>query len=246
LLDLLNVRYVLSHHALADEHLRLRYSDDLQIYENETALPRAFVAPHFKVVPQPQAALAELRSPGFRPDQVVVLEQDPGVPAATAPIHADVRVASYAAQRVVIQAELSAAGVLVLADAFYPGWVARVDGVRRDILVADYVLRAVALPAGRHTVEFVFRPWSFYRGLILSAAALIVLIVAAALCRRIDSLPRLQRREDGHRRREAVQDPLHDSVASVPPGDYQDEGARSSVKQEHVRGIAAETPRQMM
>ena len=190
LLDLLNVRYVLSHHALADEHLRLRYSDDLQIYENETALPRAFVAPHFKVVPQPQAALAELRSRAFRPDQVVVLERDPGVPAATAPIHADVQVASYAAQRVVIQAELSAAGVLVLADAFYPGWVARVDGVRREVLVADYVLRAVALPAGRHTVEFVFRPWSFYLGLTLSAAALIVLIVAAALGRRIDSLPR--------------------------------------------------------
>jgi hypothetical protein len=218
LLDLLNVRYVLSDHALAAEHLHLRYDDEIRVYENETALPRAFVAPRFRVVAQPKAALAALRGPAFRPDQEVVLEQDPGVPAATALIQADVQVTSYAAQRVVIRADLSAAGVLVLADAFYPGWVARVDGVRRDVLVADYVLRAVALPAGRHTVEFIFRPWSFYLGLTLSGAALIVLVVAAALGRRIDSLPRFQGPEDGRRRREAVRDSRHNSAASVRPG----------------------------
>jgi uncharacterized membrane protein YfhO len=67
----------------------------------------------------------------------------------------------------------------VLADSYYPGWEARVDGRTRPLLVADYVLRAVALERGEHEVEFVFRPRSFRWGAVLSSLALLGLGTAA-------------------------------------------------------------------
>ncbi len=51
-------------------------------------------------------------------------------------------------------------GWLVLADLWYPGWTATVDGVREPVLRADGLVRAIALPPGDHSVIFAYRePW---------------------------------------------------------------------------------------
>ncbi|WP_395666434.1 YfhO family protein [Methylocella sp.] len=52
------------------------------------------------------------------------------------------------------------AGVVVLHDIYYPGWEARVDGEPRPILKTNILFRGVEVPAGRHKVEFAFRPFS--------------------------------------------------------------------------------------
>jgi uncharacterized membrane protein YfhO len=52
------------------------------------------------------------------------------------------------------------AGVVVLNDVYYPGWIAEVDGKRKEILRADTLFRAVEVPAGRHQVVFRFAPLS--------------------------------------------------------------------------------------
>lgn len=60
-------------------------------------------------------------------------------------------------------------GYLVLADSWYPGWQATIDGQRTEILQADYLFRAVFVPQGSHVVKFNYQPLSFYGGLALSA-----------------------------------------------------------------------------
>ena len=67
----------------------------------------------------------------------------------------------------------------MLSDPYYPGWRAFVDGVETPILRADYLFRAIALPPGSHEVRFVFVPWSLQRGMLLSAAG--VLIASSAI-----------------------------------------------------------------
>ena len=58
--------------------------------------------------------------------------------------------------------------MLFLADLAYPGWKAYVDGQETPIYRANYLFRSVFVPAGRHTVEFAYRPRSSRLGLLLT------------------------------------------------------------------------------
>jgi uncharacterized membrane protein YfhO len=66
--------------------------------------------------------------------------------------------------------------MLIVADAYYPGWRAMIDGTPTNIYVADYALRAIELPQGDHHVEMVFDPLSYKIGLSISSAAWLALI----------------------------------------------------------------------
>jgi len=84
------------------------------------------------------------------------------------------RLAEDRPERVVAEVTATYAGLLVLTDLDYPGWIAEEDGRRLPILRADGFFRAVALPAGTHRVVFRYRPLSFYAGLALTALAALV------------------------------------------------------------------------
>lgn len=73
-----------------------------------------------------------------------------------------------------LQAELSEPGVVVLVDTYDPGWKATVDGRPARVLRANVAFRGVVVPAGRHVVEYVYRPWTVIWGLGASAAAVLV------------------------------------------------------------------------
>jgi hypothetical protein len=67
-----------------------------------------------------------------------------------------------------------AGGVLVLSDQYYPGWQATVDGQSVPITRAFTALRAVCVPAGAHTVQFIYRPLSLIIGVILTVVGWLV------------------------------------------------------------------------
>jgi hypothetical protein len=77
---------------------------------------------------------------------------------------------------VVIDVDLACPGLVVVGDAFYPGWRARVDGRRTPVQEVTAV-RAVRAEAGRHRIEFLYRPASVYWGYSLAAVALIAIVV---------------------------------------------------------------------
>ncbi|HEX5066844.1 MAG TPA: YfhO family protein, partial [Myxococcota bacterium] len=72
---------------------------------------------------------------------------------------------------------------IVLADAWFPGWEARVDGVQAPLLRANLAFRAVAVPAGEHEIELRYRPRSLARGTALAALALAALAALAVASR---------------------------------------------------------------
>jgi hypothetical protein len=84
-------------------------------------------------------------------------------------------------QRVEVDAELKTPGLVVVSDLFYPGWVAHVtsaDGQSRPvpILRTNRIMRGVEVPAGKHKIEFVFRPVLFYAGATISALGWLALV----------------------------------------------------------------------
>jgi uncharacterized membrane protein YfhO len=68
-------------------------------------------------------------------------------------------------------------GWLLLADTWYPGWVAAANGEELPLFPAYGTMRAVLLTPGQYTVIFSYRPITFYAGLTLSLAALVASIV---------------------------------------------------------------------
>lgn len=75
-------------------------------------------------------------------------------------------------------------GVLVVADADYPGWRATVNGSAAPIFRVNGMFRGVSVPAGAVEVEMEFAPASFAFGAAVSALALVVLIALGAVAAR--------------------------------------------------------------
>ncbi len=69
----------------------------------------------------------------------------------------------------------------VFSEIYYAdGWKAYVDGVETPHFRANYILRAMVLPAGNHTVEFKFHPAGYYTGNKVSLAGSLLLLLAVA------------------------------------------------------------------
>jgi hypothetical protein len=86
--------------------------------------------------------------------------------------------------RLRIEAASPGDGVLVVNDSFWPGWVATIDGREVPIWRADYLVRAVPWPAGRHVLEMIYSPPEVRIGWLVSLAGAMALIAIIAGGRR--------------------------------------------------------------
>jgi hypothetical protein len=175
LIDEQGNRYLLSHLQGKGDHTLVYRTEDVAILENNDVLPRVFMTYAAQAVPADADALSILRSSEFDPRQKVLLATDRAA-ETQAPTAGTERVelVTYDSRQVVVSVQAPAAGYLVLTDAWYPGWQVRVDGQEAPLLRADLIFRAVYLGAGEHTVEFTYAPASFRTGLLISAAALVL------------------------------------------------------------------------
>ncbi len=202
LYDLLGVRYVLgSKGVVLDwDKFTLAFDGDptVNVYRNQAALPRAFMVYRAEVAATHEEAWVRLHQPGFDPATTVILEG--GQPLEVAPDgQAMVRVVRYEPDALEIEVNTPAEGYLFLSDPFYPGWQARVDGRREELLRADYAFRAVAVPAGNHRVTMAFRPGSWLAGLgigLVTGVALLLWVGAGPARRRRGARPEAGRRAD--------------------------------------------------
>lgn len=92
-----------------------------------------------------------------------------------------IRLTSYEPNRLVYESNSNKDGVAVFSEIYYPGWHVTIDGQPVEIGRADYVLRVMNIPAGKHTIEMNFDPQSLHitEGVAYGALVLLVLGVVA-------------------------------------------------------------------
>ena len=163
------------------------WSSDLAeagISRRQTALPVVFVA-----CARPAGAAPLEQVGDASPDELRAVAFTDAEASASDCGGGSARVERYDAEEVVVTAMARGQGIVVLADAWYPGWTATVDGRRAPVLRVDHALRGVMVPSGAHTVTFGYRPTWLVPGLVatalgaLAALALLVLHRVNRTCR---------------------------------------------------------------
>jgi hypothetical protein len=169
----------------------LIYNAEAKIYRYEAPLPRAAIYYRAALTHGESETLRKLADPSLNVFETIVLDESELTAEQRAqvtdinrqvPVHlkaASIR--SYQSQDVQIEASLDRAGILVLNDTAYPGWVAELDGRHIPWIKANYLFRGVLLPPGKHTVRFRYRPASFRHGVALGGLALAGLLAVGIL-----------------------------------------------------------------
>jgi hypothetical protein len=181
--DLLNARYLITTAPLeqSDEASALRLVLDrpsVYVYERPNALPRAWVVSQVEVADDEtmldriHATDLDLRTTALL-DTAVACEGLRTEPPSAEDVRNDqVQIVEYEGSRIDVQVQ-SEGGLLVLSEVEYPGWQATVDGEPTPVLRADYVLRAVCVPAGEYQVVFTYYPPLLKFGLVVTGLMLL-------------------------------------------------------------------------
>lgn len=161
----------------------------VNLYRLKETLPRTWIVHKSRIVDGRDANLDALFDAAFDPAHEVILESDATPPTMREPSPDESRskatTTTPSTDEIVVQIETPTAGIAVTSEVYFPGWEATLDGVPATMWKADHALRAVAVPAGKHTLSMRFsRPPGYHRGAVTS---LVSLVVGGALCATIAS-----------------------------------------------------------
>ena len=110
--------------------------------------------------------------------QVVVDKRYESPSALTTDSTATIQLISYKANHLIYKSNTQIDQFAVFSEIYYDkGWNAYIDGELASYVRANYVLRAMAIPAGSHTIEFRFEPATYYTGERVSLASSIALLL---------------------------------------------------------------------
>ena len=188
LLDLTGARYIVSRAPPDDDGLpswslrRVHESGGVTLWVNPGALPRARWVPRLVVVRDPKLLLQRLADGPDDPRAAALVETPPASGFLGEPGAADTASVVFVrddAEHIVLRVVAPRRGFLVVADQDFPGWHATVNGAPAEIVRADYVFRAVELPAGTSEVDFRYAPITVRIGAWVSGLTMVGLAAAA-------------------------------------------------------------------
>lgn len=189
-LDILSVRYVLdraenasSEKTFPEERFSQIYRNgDWAIYENKSALPRVWLANQYALTKTTKEFQDIFFSRSFQQDKTVTLPEE--LDTKLDMKNGKVMPFLQFSDRMLYKTESDGASILVLSQAYYPGWQVFVDGKEEKLLRVNHALSGVFVPKGEHDVSFYYWPSSFVFGLYITIMSSVGLFVFAFLTRK--------------------------------------------------------------
>jgi hypothetical protein len=176
-LNMLNTKYVI---------LPLKDNGKLPV-QNPWAQGNGWFVEQIEYVPDADSEIAALHNTDLR--KVAVVDKQFESVLGTATLQEDttststVELTGYEANRLTYKVKSKQGGVVVLSEIYYPGWTCTIDGQATEIARANYVLRAIKVPAGEHEVVMTFDPQTVHitEAVAYAALALLALMLVALL-----------------------------------------------------------------
>ncbi len=156
----------------------VRFNDGYAWLFERPTLPRFRFSSEYRVLRGP----AVLNAMNQEPSREILLERHPAF--ASTPDRSDdpaVRVDAYHRNSVTLSVDAPRPGLVYMADSFFDGWTATVNGKNVPIMPANYAFRAVEVPEGLSRIEFHYWPPGLTAGLTVTLASATVLVALVAL-----------------------------------------------------------------
>ena len=168
--EFLNVRYVLTKREISHPDLTLLGSrDGIHLYRFEAAIPRAYLVYRLMVAESAAQERLWLSATELDPlEAAIVRAPSPTTLPLGGPMGHPVMWIERRPTYLAFDVEAKADGVLVISQAFYPGWRAAVDGRPAELFPVNGILQGVGVPAGRHLVVVRYDLLSWHLGLVSS------------------------------------------------------------------------------
>jgi hypothetical protein len=192
LLQMGNVGYVLSVGESPFpglRHLASRpsvFAAPVQVFGVPDPVPRTYMVGRARVVPESKW-LTAIADPLFDPRREVLLASGSALVPTQDAVAGVSRVRWRRSDSIMIDVHSAGPAYAVLVEAWDPGWRATVDGRPADVLKANILFRAIAVPGGAHEIEMRYRPraMAWGAGLSLALVCALLLLGAARVGRRL-------------------------------------------------------------
>lgn len=172
--------FILSSFPLALEGIE-RLPDFSSHFYKVPGAERALLATRVTPVSSPEAALSHVQK---HPDSFNVAIEGISQKRELPPVNGKITWKQDLPDLVELKVETEGDSWLVLRDTYYTGWRAVIDGAEAPIRRADFLFRAVEMPAGSHVVRFEYRPLSFRYGLAAALMGVAILLGFTFVSRR--------------------------------------------------------------
>jgi hypothetical protein len=153
-----------------------------QVITNQSALGNAWFVENVRAVNNPDEEIETLEQ--INPSGTAIINQTQfDIPKGNFS-DGNISLQSYAPNELIYQSNNSEKGLALFSEIYYPiGWKAYIDGKEAEILQANYVLRALEIPAGQHEIRFEFKPASYYAGnnIMMIGSIILILVVIGGI-----------------------------------------------------------------
>ena len=147
------------------------------VIENPQALGSAWLVSNVKQVDTPNEEIAAIDSTNL--STTAIVDQSKFKVADTYSSAGTIQLTSADLNEMVYEADVPAQSLAVFSEVYYPeGWTATIDDQEAPIIRANYVLRALEIPPGKHTIRFHFAPTSYRLGNAVTVGASVLLLLA--------------------------------------------------------------------
>lgn len=146
------------------------------VYKNNQALDRFRFASKYKIAPSIQKIEKLIEDQSFSFKETVILETDPQQVFQKLQVE-EIIVIKDTNQKILLKTNTDKKTILVIADTYYPGWRASINGQQTKILPANLNQRAIIIPPGKNEVKLRYFPKFFYIGALLSITSIIGIVL---------------------------------------------------------------------